>query len=143
METMVQCHGTTPHSRWNAQGEAVEGVEPHRALVLTVFANHVAGQPSMERVLGFPVVGHRGKRSSCPAAYLLLGYFWLLQGMHIKEMGHTGLPVPFVLQGRGQDMEELVGILLLKGGDLPPVHPQHIQQAAGIQDIILCHLLAG
>lgn len=23
---------TYPHSRWNAQGEAVEGVEPHRAL---------------------------------------------------------------------------------------------------------------
>lgn len=39
-----------------------------------------------------------------------------LQGMHIKQMGHTGLPVPLVLQGRGQDMEQLMGILEMQSG---------------------------
>lgn len=37
-----------------------------------------------------------------------------LQGMHIKQMGHTGLPIPFVLQGRGQHMEQLMGILKME-----------------------------
>lgn len=31
-------------------------------LVFTVFANHVAGQPSVKRMLRFPVIWHRGKR---------------------------------------------------------------------------------
>jgi len=31
-------------------------------LVFTVLANHVAGQPSVKRMLRFPVIWHRGER---------------------------------------------------------------------------------
>lgn len=54
-------------------------------LVLTVFADHVAGQPSMERVLRFPVVGHRGKRS-CKTK-ILLG-----SSIHFHHSNPTLLP---------------------------------------------------
>ena len=34
-----------------------------------------------------------------------------LKGLNVKEMGDFGLSVSLLLQGRGEDMEELMGIL--------------------------------
>lgn len=34
-----------------------------------------------------------------------------LQGVHVKQMSDPGLVVPLILQGRGDDVEQLVSIL--------------------------------
>lgn len=57
--------------------------------------------------------------------------------MHIKQMGHTGLPIPLVLQGWGQDMEQLMGIL--KKESEPREHKKkkkhHSRRAGILQEI--------